>query len=218
MRNILNRFLPVFAPEDEAGTAGGDAPAPDSTLPADPAPAEAPKADEAGLPEAPAETPPAEEIPLFTAEDIKVPDGLSLDPEQTERALALINDTAMSPKDRGEALVKFYEDSAVKLYEGVQKAAVAQFESWRADLEKDTTLGGGNLPATETAIAGVIEEFAPQGLTDLFNQTGIGNHKLFVQFLVNVAKVTGEGKPAVGAPTSSKRTAAEILFPTEGKV
>lgn len=195
------------APAPEAASVLPDsAPAPLSepaNADGDPAPAEAPKASDEGT--------------LFTVESLTMPEGFELDTEAATSIVAVINDNKLSSAERGAKLQEFYLSSINKTLTNIQTAVIQEFDNWRTELTNDPVLGGRNWPATETAVATVLQEFAPAGFTDLINKTGIGNHKAFAEFLVNVAKVTGEGKPVVGAPTSLPKSRAETLYPNVGK-
>ena len=193
---------------------------PPAAAEASPAPAAAPSSEAvaaAGDPPAPPAVPAADEGTLFAVESLQMPEGFTLDTEAAQSIVGVINDPKLTAAERGAKLQEFYLESTNKILTNIHAAVVAEFDDWRKELENDTVLGGRNWPETETAVATVLQEFAPPEFTDLINKTGIGNHKAFAQFLVNVAKITGEGKPVVGAPTSSAASRAAILYPHVGK-
>jgi hypothetical protein len=222
MKNFLERMNLEEPGEASAAAGGGDAPVVAPPAAGDPpAPAAAAAtATTAKTPEEEAAAAAAAEAPAqITAEDITVPEGFEIAPELMTEFTALINNAELDPKARVNSLVEMHTKA---LAAGQEKMATAWIERQTAAaklITEDPVIGGANLQASQAAFRGVLDEFGSPELEEHLNTSGLGNQKAFADFLLNIAKVTAEGKPVVGAPTSGEtKTTAETLYPTQGKV
>lgn len=223
MYEFLWKALPRF---EEPDPAGGGASAETKTEETPPATGDngvnetSPKSEEEEIPSALGETPPKkeEETPAeIKAEDIKLPEGLSVGEEEMTSFLSILNDAELSPTDRANKLVESYT--------AVRKA---EFDQWIKDqkaardyLTKESDIGGAKWDENSGRIAAVIQEYCPN--PDKFFQAltvaGMGNNYELASLLLNVSKLVSEGKPVVGAPTSEQPpTLADKMFPDQGKV
>jgi hypothetical protein len=219
MRTYLER---VFAPEGETGATTTEGAA-TTTEAVNTPPVEGTQPIETGTTTATTEQKPDEQKAAdtsapapVTADQLTIPEGFALNEATSKAFLDIFNSTEGTPQDRANALVKFYTDQQT-----------AQVQAWidrqKADgeaIKNDPEIGGANFGASETAFAQVLKDFGtPELIADL-NQSGLANKLSFAKFLVAVSKVTSEGKPLVGAPTSggAEQTAAQKLYPEQGKV
>jgi len=221
MKRMLERYLRPLYEGEGAGGGGGDAPGSVVTG-GEPAPAPAP-ADPAAPPaapkegEAPAPAPAAPE-PL-TREALTLPEGVEFDDAQLTGALDLLNNSELPANERASKLMELHAKA-------LEAHTTKQAEAWIADQKKsadairaDPEIGGPNLPASEAIFSKVLSEFGDEELTQDIVASGLGNKLSFARFLVKIGKITGEGKPLVGEPTSPESVSrAQKLYPNQGKV
>lgn len=197
-----------------------DAPAPPAVITeaAPPAVPPAEPAKEAAAEPAPSPSVVNQPIPL-SAETLKLPEGVTLPPEQLSPLIDVLNDANLAPVDRGQKLLDLHIDLMKKAEEAQVTQWVKRQEEAAASLRAHPEMGGKNLPNSIAAWNSVLTEFGTRELRASLDRTGLGNDPEFGAFLLKIAKVTSEGKPVVGAPTSGKTemTAAQKLYPTQGQ-
>lgn len=179
-----------------------------TTEPAAPAPAPS---------EAPAPAPAAPEYEPFTAADITLPEGYTVDTAAMDEFLAVLN-TDQDPTATASALVALHAKQMQAAQTALAEQAIADQRAAADQIRNDPEIGGKNFEASQAAFARVLGEFGNEDLLTLIDQTGLGNSIQFAKFLVGLDKVLSEGKPVVGAPTSEPKSLAERLYPNQGKI
>ncbi len=133
---------------------------------------------------------------LLSIEDLKLPEGVSLDAEGGKAFVDLLNNAELGGKDRGQALIDLHQKEITRVHKELtdhqQKVWNDLNTGWRNDLRNDKELGGQNLDTTLSRAKAVIEEFLPpEGVKALLAHTdinGMGNYPWFVRLLNNVGK------------------------------
>lgn len=161
--------------------------------------------------EASAET---EYVPL-TADDITIPEGFEVDTEMRDAALEVFNNRELSPKEQMQALVDLQLRAVTAASEVSSQAWTDTQEQWKNEVKADPEIGGANLQPTLARVSRLVAEYGPEGLNEVFDLTGAGNHPLMIKFLSNVASKLTEGGAVSGAPTNGQQeSAASRLFPS----
>lgn len=146
----------------------------------------------------------------FSSEDIKV------DPALAGQFSELVNKFGI-PRDAVAGLVALQEQTM----KAASEAGSAQWnelqETWRAEVSKDAEIGGEKLQPTLGSISKLLDRYGSPEVRAAFDLTGAGNNPQVIKFLAKVAKDLGEPGPISGQPGSPPRSAAEILFPNQGK-
>lgn len=169
----------------------------------------------------PAETKPDEtKVEPLTLASLKVADGLKLDEPLANEFLTLMNNDALKPGERAQALLDLYSKTA----QAASEKSSAQWEEmqnqWTENAKKEF---GDKLDSNLGTIAKLIDAFAgkPEQQTELrevMDTTGAGNHPAMIRFLSAMAsKLVVEGSFVPGNPGEQPRSAADILFPNQGK-
>jgi hypothetical protein len=218
MKNFLER-LNWEEPGEASAAGAGNTAVPAGDPPADPpaatgAPASATTTktveEEAASGEAPA---------VITAEDITIPEGFAVSPELMTEFTALINNAELDPKARVNSLVEMHTKAMASAQEAMAAQWIERQTAAAKEITEDPTIGGANLAASQSTFRAVLDEFGSPELEEHLNTSGLGNQKVFADFLLKIGAVMSEGKPVVGAPTSGEaKTTAETLYPTQGKV
>jgi hypothetical protein len=156
----------------------------------------------------------------LTFEGLKLPEGVTATAETLAPVLALFNDDKLSAADRVSALAGLHANLVAEAEAKQAEAWVARQTAAQNEIRNDPELGGNKLDASLAGWSAVLNEFGTSELRESLNVSGMGNNIHFARFLSKVAAVMSEGKPVVGAPTSGNagKSAAELLYPTQGKV
>jgi hypothetical protein len=146
-------------------------------------------------------------------EDFNLPDGLALVPEIAETFKAVAKELNLN-----QAAAQKLVDIQAKAVTQAQDASLKEFnamkDSWRAETLKEL---GSDAQAQLGIAAKAIEKFGSPALREMLNDTGLGNHKELVSFLVKVGKAISEDRLAEGKPAGGAKSAADILYPSAKK-
>lgn len=216
MMKLMGHVLMNEAPADGAPSGGAApatpdaapaAPAPDSTLltppaaPAatDPKPEGEPPA-KPGDPAKPEDGKPKDEgkkdEPQGAPEayaDFKLPEGMDMDAEVLGEFKGLAKELNI-PQDKAQQLIDFQAKLATKQAEEYQAAVTKQGEQWAAAVKSDPELGGENYDKSVASAVKVIQAFGDDGLKELLNTSGLGNHPALFKFCHRVSQAISEDK------------------------
>ncbi|WP_223528388.1 hypothetical protein [Pseudomonas sp. A-RE-23] len=209
MMKLMGHVLMNEAPAD-GGQSGSTAPATTDAAPA------APASDSTVLtpPAAPAATDPKPESDPAKPEDpaktddgkkdepqgapeayanFKLPEGMELDAEVLGEFTAFAKELNL-PQDKAQKIVDFQAKLAAKQADEYQAAALKQGQEWAAQVKNDPELGGENYDKSVASAVKVIQSFGDEGLRDLLNNTGLGNHPALFKFCHRVSQAMSEDK------------------------
>lgn len=153
---------------------------------------------------------PAEWTPL-TAEDIVLPEGVTVAEDLRDEFLSVMNNRELSPKDQMQSLIDLQMRAAQAASEASSQAWTDMQTTWQDEVRADL---GDNLVPTVGRIQKLVSEFGSPELTSVFDLTGAGNNLHVIKFLDKIATQLTEGGPVTGSPAASEATAAQKLFPS----
>ena len=156
--------------------------------------------------------PEAAPVEPLTFEQLTIPQGMEITTEQAAPILAAINDPALSPAERGNALIAAYEAQVRADYTAWQ---ISQRERGEAVLA-DPEIGGDKWPQTQARITAMINEFSPDpdGLRRELVETGMGNSIHLVRLFAKLGELVGEGKPVVGTSPNNDKPLEQRMYPS----
>ena len=154
-----------------------------------------------------------------TADNIELPEGVTMAEEPMNEFLELINN---QEKSRGE-LAQDLINLQVKLAQDAQDAATNAGQqlwddtqnTWREQAQALPEIGGKELPKTLATIkSGLTAMGADQATFEAFDVTGAGNHPAIIKILHALTKDHVENPPVSGdgAGQKDKLTQAQIMF------
>lgn len=160
-------------------------------------------------------TAPAPTPEPLTADAITIPEGLTLDNDSMSTFLGVMNDAAMSPQERAQALIDLQASLTTKSSEAGSQAWQDQQAAWQAEIAADPVIGGANLESTIAGIGNLLNRFGNPEVRAAFDQTGAGNNPHIVRFLSTlVAQVKEPGPTDPGRPPGpGGKTLEERLYP-----
>lgn len=215
MMKLMGHVLMNEAPADGAPAGGAPAtpaaapaaaPATDSTLLTPPAtPAATDPKPESGDPAKPADpakpedAKPKEEgkdTPQGAPEaytDFTLPEGMNMDADVLGEFTGLAKELNI-PQAAAQKLIDLQAKIANKQAEGYQSAVTKQKDEWAAAVKNDPELGGENYDKSVASAVKVIQAFGDNGLRDLLNNSGLGNHPALFKFCHKVSQAISEDK------------------------
>ena len=144
--------------------------------------------------------------------EFEVPEGAALDQELlTEfkdqfKAENLTQAQAQERVNQGLALATKWQAKAMDMHQ-------ATIEDWKNQTCTDPTIGGDKLPQVLAGAKQVRDQFGDEGLTQVLNTFGLGNHPSVIRFFSNVrAALSDDVFVKTGKPTGEPGRAADVLF------
>lgn len=144
---------------------------------------------------------------------------MTLDNDSMTSFLSVMNDAAMSPQERAQALITLQASLATKSSEAGSQAWNDQQAAWQAEISADPALGGANLTNTIAGIGNLMDRFGNADVRAAFDSTGAGNNPHIVRFLTTLVSQLREpapinpGNPVVGG---GARSHEDRLYPAQG--
>lgn len=177
-------------------------------------PADAPKSDDP--PKEPVK--PAEVTPL-SLDDFKEIEGFDAADPHTKSYIELMNDAALSPKDRATKLLELQREVMKAHSEKGDKAVIQMQEKWQADTAADPEFANGKLEPALNGISKLLDRFGTAETRQAFDYTGAGNNPHVVKFLHKMSLILNEPgiDPSRINPAATPRDPATILYPNQGK-
>lgn len=148
-----------------------------------------------------------------TIDDIKFPENAEVDSNISDKFLALVNDTKMSTKERAQGIVDLQQE----LYTASLKAHQEKLKTWENETRTDKEIAGstGDKLDENLAIAKKGMEYLKiEGLSKLLDESGLGNHKIFIKAFLKIGNMIKEDSFKTGDKGMDipKKTTAEILY------
>lgn len=140
--------------------------------------------------------------------EFKTPDGIELDKVSTDEFKAIAKELKL-PKDVAQRVV----DVAVKREQAARELRDTTVKGWADAVKADKDLGGDKLPET-LAIAKKAIDIGPPELKTFLDESGLGNHPLFVKWAHTIGKALSEDRFVSGskAPAEAGRSIEDRLY------
>lgn len=189
------------------------APPEDTLFPKPPEPdAKEPPVVPPATPEAPKEpAKPADAKPATPAvpEDLKLPDGSLLSPEDLAEVKA-----KNLPKEQAETLIQS-ENAAVKRYADKQTQIVETAKAdWIKQAEVDPVIGGEKFAENAALAQRGFQAIADVEITKFMKESGLGNHPLAIRMFAKLGKMFAEDRmiPGIGGLNPEKKKPEDIIY------
>jgi hypothetical protein len=159
---------------------------------------------------------------LLRMEDMKLPDGASLDAGASKSFLDLLNNAELASKDRGQGLLDLHGKEMARYAKQVDDNQRKVWDDlnagWKNDLRNDKELGGKNLQTSLSRAKAVLEDnLSSADVKALLSHTdlnGMSNYPPFIRFLNNLGRrlnvyedgvVVANPQPPRGGPGAGRR-------------
>lgn len=152
----------------------------------------------------------AEAQGMATVENLKIPDGVSVDEAIKGELIEIANNKDLSGVDRAQALIDLNIKMNTQAYEQKRDAWVAQVQSDKKFIG-DT---GDKLEESLAMSKKGMEAIKVDGLSEYLVASGEGNNPLFVEVFMKLGKATSEDTFNKGFSTASvePKSDAEVLY------
>lgn len=145
--------------------------------------------------------------------DFKLPENVSLDPEQLKPATELFAESGLSQEQAQKFIDLAMARETAASHRGVQ-AFVDLQNQWVSEIKADPDIGGDRLKASLASAARAIDRLNVPGLREALNFTGAGNHPAVVKAFVRLGQMISEDRYRPGAPARPQvpRSPAEVIY------
>lgn len=125
--------------------------------------------------------------------DFTLPDGMEMDAAVLGEFTGLAKELNIS-QESAQKLIDLQSKIATQQAEQYQAAVTKQGEQWKEAVKNDPELGGENYEKSVASAVKVIQSFGDDGLKDLLNSSGLGNHPALFKFCHRVSQAISEDK------------------------
>lgn len=146
----------------------------------------------------------------------------NLGEEQVELITAFNSDVQSYLKENPDATasdaLKWVAERQIEAVQKGQEDAANQFadqvEQWGESLKTDKEFGGDKYDANMASAKSVIDKFGTPELTQLLNESGLGNHPEMVRFVYRISQPMKDSPVFTGGGTGTDtRTFTEKMYP-----
>lgn len=145
--------------------------------------------------------------------EFKFEDGVSPNEELLNTFNPLFKEANL-PQEKAQKLVDAYTKYEQARYAAERKDWQDLQEQWVEDTKADKEVGGHDYMEKLAVAKRAVDTYGSKELKEVFNFTGIGNHKEMVRFLYKVGQTLKEDKMLTGREMSEQRDLAKLLYPT----
>ena len=136
--------------------------------------------------------------------DFTLPEGFSMNEALMEKFLPLAQKNKLTQED-AQSLIDMQVSHITEINKALDDDAAALQNKWQQQIKDHPELGGNNLNGNLTLVSQFIDKFSGSeklaaGVRKAMDETGAGNRVEVLEFLVSLAKKTGEGKFVTGQP------------------
>lgn len=138
-------------------------------------------------------------------------EGQELDAEMTAALEPVARELGLN-NEQAQKLVDIYgKDILPKIEARQQENWAKQTEAWANEVKTDKEIGGDAFVANVGLAQKALDTFAPAGLREYLETTGLGNHPDLVRCFVKVGKAMSEDS-MIMPNTGGQRSAADVLY------
>lgn len=148
--------------------------------------------------------------------EIKVPEGLDKDDPMLKGFVTLAQEAKLTPEG-AQKIADLYFNAQAGAEKAAEEARVEQITKWAEEAKSDKEIGGDNWSSTLTAGRRALNKLGSPELTQMLNETGLGNHKTVIAFFAKVGALLKEdalpgAKESPG--TGEEPGLSDVLYPT----
>lgn len=150
-------------------------------------------------------------------EQFNIPEGLSLEGEQLEGFTAFAKEAGMTQK-QAQAAIDMHSKIVTDMIAAHNEQQQTTMKEWLDAAKSDKQYGGDRFNENMGIAKRALETFGDEGLTQVLNETGLGNHPDVIRFFFNIGKQLSEDRSLVtGKPGGQKdnRPIENRLYPNE---
>lgn len=144
--------------------------------------------------------------------DFTLPEGFEMDAGTLDAFKGLAKELNI-PQASAQKLIDLQTALSSKQAEAYQASVVAQGQQWAAEIKNDPQLGGENYDKSVASAVKVIQAFGDESLSNLLNESGLGNHPALFKFCHRISAAISEDQFVMpGSQTTTGRKSNEEVF------
>lgn len=146
-----------------------------------------------------------------TYEDFIAPEGKSIDTEVGGELKALAKELNLS-QEQAQKFADLGFKMSDKWQASLQEAQAQAVQEWASEVKADKEIGGDKLNENLAVAKKALNQFGSPELTQMLNDTGLGNHPELVRAFYKAGKAISEDKfvPAKSAPGTIQDRASKL--------
>lgn len=149
-------------------------------------------------------------------EQFSLPEGMDLDEGAIGEFLPMAKELDLT-QAQAQKLVDLYSNKQMEAFQQFADAWQTTQSEWVEAARTDPEYGRGNFDANLKTANAFLHKYGTQELVDALQETGMGNHPELIRAFVKAGKDMAEDALKFGNEPQQPRSAADILFPNQGK-
>ena len=146
--------------------------------------------------------------------EFTIPDGMELDKGAMEAFTPIAKELGLT-QDQAQKLVDVYSNANADAVATMGSQIDALHQTWIQEVKDDPDLGGAKFDETVATARTFINGYGDQKLTDVLNETGLGNHPAVVKLFYKLGRSMSEDNVNIGAirGQEGEKSRAHKMFP-----
>lgn len=151
--------------------------------------------------------------------ELKAPEGMDFDGAAFEAAEPTLRELGLSNEQAQKLVDTYAKDIVPKIFEranqNLNQVAADRRKEWNDSFEKDPDIGGPKKDATIAAAARAFDHYGikkGEGLRQLLDESGLGNHPDMIRFVARIGADLEEGSFERGGATTTPKSAEQKLY------
>ena len=149
---------------------------------------------------------------------INVPKGVEADQGMLDGFKGVAKELGLK-SEQAQKVADWYFKTAQEANQRIQAAQEDKVLRWGEESRADKDIGGPNFDANLKIAQQAIRQFGDPALNQLFNETGLGNHKAMIGLFARIGKAIAEDRMPKGPVSAGDGVKEEVplertLYPT----
>lgn len=116
-------------------------------------------------------------------------------------------------QEQANKMVELHAQSLMRANEAAREQIASQMQQWNESLRTDPDFGGAKFNENVAVAQKAVQAFGSPELTQVLNETGLGNHPALVKAFHQIGKAISEDRFVQGNQSSGPRSAGQIMYP-----
>lgn len=148
---------------------------------------------------------------------INVPKGVAVDQGMMDSFKGIAKEIGLTT-DTAQKMADWYFKTNSEAAQKFQSGREEMITKWAEEAKTDKEIGGDKFDGSVKLAQSALRQFGSPALTQILNETGLGNHREMIALFAKIGKAVSEDKTPKG-PTEvgdakPQRDLAELLYPT----
>jgi len=128
---------------------------------------------------------------------ITVPEGMVLNESLMKAVTPIFQEMGLS-QEQAQTLADAYSQVELEREKHAEREQLEQIATWQEEVKADPDLGGAKFTERLGVANQALKQFGNEALTQILDETGLGNNKEVIRAFYKIGKQLGEGQMATG--------------------